>query len=124
MLRLCFLIAQADSFFRTRKRKRKQGAPQTSQHFKTENASNNTKNNNPSTSNNRSVHRRKLDFTDPNRKTERLACTSEVDYGVSSSGWQGLNFSSTPIGRALISEWENYTILHQLVSFTRVLYKR
>ena len=115
-------VAQANSFFRLRKRKRKgkQGAAAHSAQSIT--ASSTTKINNLRPSKNRSVRHRKLDFADPNRKTERLACTSEVDYGVSSSGWQGLNFGSTSVGRALVSDWENYTILCQLVSITRVPY--
>jgi len=91
--------------------------------------SNATEPNHPtsSSSKNRSIRRRQEDFSDPNRKAECFTSTSKPRgqaYGISATGWQGVNFSSTFLGRALISEWENYTILCRLVSFTRVPYSK
>jgi hypothetical protein len=70
------------------------------------------------------VRHRQQGLSNPNRKTEEYAASLVSTYSISTTGWQGKNFSSTATGRQLISEWEDYSILKRLVPFTPIPYKK
>ncbi|KAG2092750.1 hypothetical protein BD769DRAFT_1395324 [Suillus cothurnatus] len=43
-------------------------------------------------------------------------------FNISSSGWQGKNFSAMQEGRQLTKEWMDFSILHRLKTFERIPY--
>lgn len=70
------------------------------------------------------MRRRQKALADPDRKAEERSSPLVSEYhSISTTGWQGTNFSSTAEGRQLISEWEDYSILRRLVSFTQIPYR-
>ncbi|KAG1736622.1 uncharacterized protein EDB91DRAFT_1249927 [Suillus paluster] len=75
----------------------------------------------------RDARRHRLHKLNPDRKVEELKCNTMFDaltFHVSTTGWQGTNYSSTQAGRALREEWYSYGILFHLIKFDRVPYQK
>jgi hypothetical protein len=69
--------------------------------------------------------RRRESRWDPARKAEELRSNGGLDalrFNISSSGWQGKNFSAMQEGRQLTKEWMDFSILHRLKTFERIPY--
>jgi hypothetical protein len=73
---------------------------------------------------NRSARCHQKSLANLNRKAEESTAPLVSSYSISASGWLGIFLNSTPKGQQLISEWEDYSILRRLVSFTRVPYRK
>lgn len=77
-------------------------------------------------SKNRNQRRSVIKHAQKDRKAESYTSFKGVnildDCNISENGWQGKNPRATKSGRELVAEWENFTILRRLVSFTRIPY--